>query len=187
MLNGDAHHSSRELRFELRICRRWSGKNVAARYHKFGCAADPVTSGSGSAGAGGGSRRGLACSLGEDRGELPPPLNLVSLTILLVEDDKLVSEAVRHVLEAEGWRVESCADGNSGMNRIAGGFAYDLLIFDNDLPGASGIELTRYARSLPIYRSTPIIMVSATDCGAEARSAGADLFLSKPEGVTGFG
>ncbi|HVG30750.1 MAG TPA: response regulator [Pyrinomonadaceae bacterium] len=107
----------------------------------------------------------------------------MSLTILYVEDNRLVSEAVRDLLEAEGWSVHSCADGNSGMNRIAGGCAYDLLVFDNDLPGASGIELTRYARSLPRYRGTPIIMVSATDCRADARSAGVNLFLSKPEDI----
>jgi two-component system chemotaxis response regulator CheY len=69
------------------------------------------------------------------------------------------------------------------MNRIAGGFAYDLLLFDNELPGASGLELTRYARSLPSYRTTPIIMLSASDCGADARRAGADLFLRKPDDI----
>ncbi|HVG29361.1 MAG TPA: response regulator [Pyrinomonadaceae bacterium] len=105
------------------------------------------------------------------------------LTILLVEDNRLVSEAVRDLLEGEGWRVESCADGNCAMNRVAGGIAYDLLLFDNELPGASGIELTRYARSLPRYRTTPIIMVSATDCSAEARGAGVDLFLRKPDDI----
>jgi CheY-like chemotaxis protein len=105
------------------------------------------------------------------------------LTILYVEDNRLVSGAVRHVLESEGWRVEACADGHSAMNRLAGGIAYDLLIFDNDLPGASGLELTRYARSLPHYRKTPIIMVSASDCSAEARGAGVNLFLSKPDDI----
>jgi two-component system chemotaxis response regulator CheY len=107
----------------------------------------------------------------------------VGLTILYVEDDKLVSEAVRDLLEGEGWSVHSCADGNSAMNKLAGGFAYDLLLFDNDLPGASGVELTRYARSLPSYRRTPIIMLSATDCRADARSAGVNLFLGKPDDV----
>jgi CheY-like chemotaxis protein len=107
----------------------------------------------------------------------------VSLTILLVEDNKIVADAVRDLLTGEGWRVEVCADGNSGMNRIAGGFSYDLLLLDNELPGVSGLELTRYARSLPIYRTTPIIMVSATDCGADARRAGADLFLRKPDDI----
>jgi CheY-like chemotaxis protein len=107
----------------------------------------------------------------------------MSLTILLVEDNKLVADAVRDLLEGEGWRVESCADGNCAMNRLAGSFAYDLLLFDNELPGASGIELTRYARRLPAYRHTPIIMISATDCQADARRAGVDLFLRKPDDV----
>jgi CheY-like chemotaxis protein len=76
-----------------------------------------------------------------------------------------------------------CADGDSALNRIAGSITYDLLLFDNELPGATGLELTRYARGLARYRTTPIIMLSATDCGAEARRAGADLFLSKPDGM----
>ena len=105
-------------------------------------------------------------------------------TILYAEDNKLVSDAVRDLLAAESWRVEFCADGNSAMNRIAGGFAYDLLLFDNELPGASGLELTRYARSLPRYRNTPIVMLSAGAQEAEARRAGADEFLRKPEDVS---
>jgi two-component system chemotaxis response regulator CheY len=105
------------------------------------------------------------------------------LTILFVEDHQLVGQAVRDLLECEGWRVEVCADGNAAMNKLAGGFRCDLLLFDNDLPGASGIELTRYARSLASYRSTPIIMVSASDCQADARRAGVDLFLRKPDDI----
>jgi CheY-like chemotaxis protein len=128
-------------------------------------------------------RREARLFLGEDRGEPPPPINPVSLTILYAEDDRLVSEAVSYLLTGEGWTVDACADGNSAMNRIAGGIPYDLLIFDNDLPGASGLELTRYARSLPRYRVTPIIMISASDCAADARGAGADLFLSKPDDI----
>jgi CheY-like chemotaxis protein len=85
------------------------------------------------------------------------------LTILYVEDNKIVADAVHDLLEGEGWRVELCSDGNSAMNRIAGGFSYDLLLFDNDLPGASGMELTRYARGLLSYSRTPIIMLSANE------------------------
>jgi two-component system chemotaxis response regulator CheY len=106
------------------------------------------------------------------------------LTILYAEDHKLVADAVKETLEAEGWSVDLCRDGNSALNRLAGGFAYDLLLLDNELPGVGGIELARYARRLPSYQRTPIIMLSATDCCAEARGAGADLFLRKPEGVS---
>jgi two-component system chemotaxis response regulator CheY len=107
----------------------------------------------------------------------------MSLTILFVEDNRLVAQAVRDLLESEGWSVHSCLDGNAAMNRLAGGVQYDLLLFDNELPGATGLELTRYARRLPSYRNTPIIMVSATDCRVEARGAGVDLFLRKPDEI----
>jgi two-component system chemotaxis response regulator CheY len=105
------------------------------------------------------------------------------LTILYAEDNRFVAEAVRDLLEGEGWRVVLCPDGNSAMNRIAGGVRYDLLLFDNDLPGVSGLELARYARSLPAYRGTPIIMLSADESEREARGAGADLFLRKPDDI----
>jgi CheY-like chemotaxis protein len=105
----------------------------------------------------------------------------MSLTILFVEDHKIVADAVRDLLTEEGWSVQSCSDGNAAMNKLAGSFAYDLLLFDNELPGASGLELTRYARRLASYRTTPIIMVSASDCRADALSAGVDLFLRKPD------
>jgi DNA-binding response OmpR family regulator len=105
------------------------------------------------------------------------------LTILHVEDSRLVANAVRDTLEAEGWRVELCMDGNAALNELAGEVIYDLLLLDNGLPHVSGLELARYARGLRRYRRTPIIMLSASDCAAEAKRAGVDLFLKKPEGI----
>jgi DNA-binding response OmpR family regulator len=108
------------------------------------------------------------------------------LTILYAEDSKLVADAVSGLLELKGYTVEVCANGDAAMNKLAADFAYDLLLFDNELPGASGLELTRYARSLARYQRTPIIMLSAMDCSADAMRAGADLFLGKPEGIAGL-
>jgi CheY-like chemotaxis protein len=100
--------------------------------------------------------------------------------ILLVEDDQTVAVAVRDTLEEEGWAVRLCGDGADARREIASEAHYDLLLLDNKLPGASGIEIVRRARSLPRRRKTPIIMFSADDCEAEARQAGADAFLRKP-------
>jgi CheY-like chemotaxis protein/tetratricopeptide (TPR) repeat protein len=105
------------------------------------------------------------------------------ITILHVEDNKLVSDAVRDTLKMEGWNVEACADGEAGLRKIESNTRYDLLLFDHDLPGVSGLELIRHARSLPHRRQTPIIMLSATNCAHEAYRAGASLFLRKPEDV----
>jgi CheY-like chemotaxis protein/tetratricopeptide (TPR) repeat protein len=107
-----------------------------------------------------------------------------SALILLVEDNPAVAVAVRDTLEDEGWAVRTCADGVEARREIASEAHYDLLLLDNELPGASGIELVRRARSLPRRRRTPIIMLSASDCEADARRAGADVFLRKPRDIT---
>ena len=105
----------------------------------------------------------------------------MSLTILYVEDHKLVADAVRDALEAEGWRVVACVDGAAALSRIASGARYDLLITDNHLPHVNGLELVRYARRLKHRSELPIVMFSAVDCRAEAEQAGVDVFLRKPE------
>ena len=107
--------------------------------------------------------------------------HMTPLTILHVEDHLMVAQAVRDVLEAEGWRVVTCTNGHAAVNRLTSGNRYDLLITDNQLPGASGLEVVRYARSLPRRARMPIVMFSATDCGAEAYRAGVNVFLRKPE------
>jgi CheY-like chemotaxis protein len=60
---------------------------------------------------------------------------------------------------------------------------YDVLLVDYDLPYINGISLVRRARQLAHRQRTPIIMLSATNCEREAREAGVDSFLRKPEDV----
>lgn len=107
-----------------------------------------------------------------------------AVTILHVEDDKLVANAVRDTLRREGWSVEMCEDGTTALQRLSSGTHYDVLIFDNELPGLSGIVLIYEARRLPHRQQTPIIMLSASNVEREARRAGANVFLRKPEDVT---
>ena len=103
--------------------------------------------------------------------------------ILLVEDHKIVAQAVQETLEAEGWRVSLCGDGGVALLRLASETRYNLLMLDNNLPNVSGLELVRYARTLPHRRGTPIIMFSASDCSREARRAGVNEFLRKPQDI----
>jgi CheY-like chemotaxis protein len=107
----------------------------------------------------------------------------MALTILYAEDHRVVADAVKDTLEAEGWRVAMCFDGAVAFTRLAGETSYGLLIFDNRLPNINGLELVRYARKLPHRKHTPVIMLSASEGAAEAREAGADVFLRKPQDV----
>jgi two-component system chemotaxis response regulator CheY len=105
----------------------------------------------------------------------------MNLTILYVEDHRLVADTVKDTLEAEGWRVVMCVDGAAALTKIASGARYDLLITDNHLPHVDGLELVRYARKLKHRSELPIVMFSAVDCRAKALEVGVDVFLQKPE------
>jgi CheY-like chemotaxis protein len=103
------------------------------------------------------------------------------LSLLHVEDNKMVADAVKETLEMEGWTVESFREGNTALKMIVSDEHYDVLIFDNELPDTNGIELIRQTRRLIHRQETPIIMFSASDAEKEARRIGASAFLRKPE------
>jgi CheY-like chemotaxis protein len=102
---------------------------------------------------------------------------------LHVEDNNIVANAVKEMLEMEGWTVESFREGTTALQMISSKMHFDVLIFDNELPDTNGIELIRQTRQLPHRQQTPIIMFSASDIEREARLAGANAFLRKPEDV----
>jgi two-component system chemotaxis response regulator CheY len=106
-----------------------------------------------------------------------------TLSILHVEDDEVVASVTREILEAQGWRVETCSDGSAALEKISGKVEYDLLLVDNDLPGVNGLQLITHARELDHRCATPMVLLSANPIEAEAREAGADVFLRKPQGI----
>ena len=71
-----------------------------------------------------------------------------TVSILHVEDDEMVASVAREILEAQGWRVETCIDGNAALEKISGKVEYDLLLVDCDLPGVNGLQLITHAREL---------------------------------------
>jgi two-component system chemotaxis response regulator CheY len=105
------------------------------------------------------------------------------MTILLVEDNQMVQNAVRETLELEGWRVDVCGDGFTALRKIESSDHYDLILTDNDLPGVSGLELIECVRTLTHRKRTPVIMLSASQHQVESRVAGANEFLRKPEDI----
>jgi len=109
--------------------------------------------------------------------------NAHQISILHVEDNRTVASMVKETLELEGWKVDTCADGTAALKKILSQARYDLLLLDDDLPGVSGIELVRRARGAAHRENTPIIVLSADLGEAEAREAGANEFLHKPEDI----
>ena len=104
-----------------------------------------------------------------------------AVSVLHVEDEAAVADAVQMTLADEGWSVETCGDGAEAVKKLESGARYDVLIFDNRLPGVGGIELIRRTRALAHRQQTPIIMLSGNDdVETQARRAGANAFLRKP-------
>jgi CheY-like chemotaxis protein len=106
-----------------------------------------------------------------------------AVSILHVEDDEIVASVAREILEAQGWRVDSCVDGGTALEKISGKAEYDLLLVDYDLPGVNGLQLITHARELDHRCATPMVVLAANPIEAEAREAGADVFLRKPQGI----
>ena len=105
--------------------------------------------------------------------------------ILYVEENHVLLETVRDVLEFAGWYARRY-DSGLGYAHIESPQHFDLLLIDRDLRGFDGLELVRRARQLSHRRGTPIILISLEDCAAEALGAGADAFLRKPNNLIGL-
>src|SRR5205085_5125308 len=73
-------------------------------------------------------------------------------TVLHVEDNKMVADAVRDTLEIEGLSVVTCGDGAKALRMLEGKENYDLLLLDNELPHVNGIELIRRASRSSCWR-----------------------------------
>ena len=80
------------------------------------------------------------------------------MKILLVEDEKLLADSLKTLLENKGFQVETAYDGITGEEYAQLG-VYDLLILDVMMPGLNGYELARAVRAKRV--STPILMLTA--------------------------
>src|SRR3954471_12176785 len=101
--------------------------------------------------------------------------------ILLIEDNRGISETVGEFLERRGYSVDYAADGITGLH-IAVTNSYDVIVLDLMLPGLDGIELCRKLRN-EAKLSTPVLMLTARDTVEDklvGLDAGADDYLVKP-------
>jgi DNA-binding response OmpR family regulator len=84
--------------------------------------------------------------------------------MLLVEDEKKVSELVARALRAERYAVDVADDGTRGWE-LASSYDYDLVILDLMLPGIPGEELLRRIRNKD--QQVPILILTARDATEE--------------------
>jgi DNA-binding response OmpR family regulator len=100
--------------------------------------------------------------------------------ILLVEDNRRLSDSLRMILQEDGYAVDTAYDGIDGeeAGMISG---YDVIILDIMLPGKDGLEVCRELRNRRV--NTPILMLTARDALEDrviGLDSGADDYLVKP-------
>jgi len=102
-------------------------------------------------------------------------------SILIVEDHPTMREAMRLVLEHEGFEINVAADGQSALS-MARADPPDVMFLDMNLPGASGADILQELKGDP--ETSPIRVIVITAVGEEGRefalSLGADEYFTKP-------
>ena len=102
------------------------------------------------------------------------------MKLLLVEDEKQLSEALQQILIKNKYSVDAVYSGDEGLDYALTG-VYDVIILDLMLPKLNGIEILKMVRKRKI--STPVILLTAKG-SVEDRilglDSGADDYLPKP-------
>jgi DNA-binding response OmpR family regulator len=102
------------------------------------------------------------------------------MRVLVVEDEKKTASFIRKALQAEGFAVDVCHNGDDAW-AAARATPFDAIVLDIMLPGRDGLSLLRQLREL--QNATPVLLLSArgeVNERVEGLNAGADDYLPKP-------
>ena len=99
--------------------------------------------------------------------------------ILIIEDEERIARFIELELIHEGYEVEKCGDGRTGLELAEGG-DFSLVLLDIMLPGLNGLEVLRRLRK---SSDVPVIMLTARDAVMDKVAGldqGADDYITKP-------
>lgn len=102
--------------------------------------------------------------------------------ILVVEDEKDLTELIKYNLEKEGFQVFSASNGEEGL-RLVQRKRPALVLLDLMLPVIDGLEVCRRIKKDPQTAATPVVILTVKDAEADIVSGlevGADDYITKP-------
>jgi len=102
--------------------------------------------------------------------------------ILVIEDNVIAQQVVRHILSRNGYQLDVAATGDEALD-MAASVRYGLIIADIQLPGMDGFETVDRLRTLPGMADVPVIGLSANDAPEtrnQAERNGFNEFIPKP-------
>ena len=105
---------------------------------------------------------------------------IVTMKVLVVEDEVKVSNFIMRGLEEEGYTVEVAEDGKRGLDLIRSK-AYDIILLDLMIPEMDGLEVLKEMRRDEI--ETPVLIITAKSTKEDVikgLDTGSDDYLTKP-------
>lgn len=112
-------------------------------------------------------------------------------SILVIDDDSLVLKTLKHLLEKQGYFVDTAADGYEGIKKAKSGF-FHLILCDIRMPGLDGIMTIRHIRDFQKQagaEKSGVIVITAYDSQETRRSIfqlGVTDFILKPFDISRF-
>ncbi len=103
-------------------------------------------------------------------------------SILIVDDSPSIRAMLGDMLESAGYKVMEAVDGHEAF-KLVEYLKFDLIITDLSMPVMDGISFIRKAKTLPLCRFVPIVVLSSEEEGSkieEAKRVGASTYLTKP-------
>jgi two-component system aerobic respiration control protein ArcA len=103
-------------------------------------------------------------------------------TILIIDDDETIRQVLRRILEADGYRVLTAADGTQ-LSSVLDDSPIELIILDIGLPWINGFELAELIKESPDLNPIPLVFISARTSEADVRRAfelGGSDYVKKP-------
>jgi two-component system OmpR family response regulator len=103
-------------------------------------------------------------------------------TVVVVEDERNIIEAISFILSRDGWDVKTHSNGHDAVEAVRAR-APDLVILDVMLPGKSGFDILQDMRKDDELSTIPVLMLTARGQERDremAERAGADRYMTKP-------
>jgi len=117
-----------------------------------------------------------------EHGKKPENPDTPAVSILVVDDEPISQRAVVYALEKAQLPATSTADPNAALKMLTD-TQFDLVFLDVDMPGMTGFELCTKLRTMPQYKKTPVVFVTALsdfDSRTSSMMAGGNDFIAKP-------
>ena len=109
-------------------------------------------------------------------------------TVMIVEDNELNMKLFRDLIEASGYETVRTRNGQDALE-LAREYRPDLILMDIQLPGLSGLEVTKWLKQDDELHTIPVIAVTAFAMKGDEeriRQGGCEAYISKPIAVGSF-